>query len=153
MPQRTDPKHQTLRAHGTLHARPELVTDPLFCDSPFFDPHDALQVKYEMLRRVRVDGVAVLHAARAFGMSRPSYYQAAEAFERGGIGALLPAKRGPRHAHKLSDDVLVWVRAKLHDAPSLTASELAKLIHGQFGIEVHPRSIERALARAEKKTR
>ena len=152
MSKRTDPKRESLRRHRTLHTRPEKVTDPLFCGSPFFDPRDALQVKYEMLRRVRVDGIAVLHAARSFGFSRPSFYQAAEAFEAGGLGGLLPAKRGPRHSHKLSDDVLRWVRSKKQEQPSATARELAELIHDKFEISVHPGSIERALARAEKKT-
>ncbi|WP_311044454.1 MULTISPECIES: hypothetical protein [unclassified Rhizobium] len=31
------------------------VRDPKFRGSEFFDPHDAVQVKYEMLRRVSVD--------------------------------------------------------------------------------------------------
>jgi transposase len=142
-----------LRSNATAHPRPELVTEPLFLDSPFFDPNDALQVKYEMLRTVRVDGVAVLHACRSFGLSRPSYYHASAAFDRDGIAGLLPAKRGPRHAHKLSGDVLQSVRDWLHDNPSLTPARLAELLQHRLGIVVHPRSIQRALARSEKKTR
>src|SRR5713101_1882440 len=64
-------------------------------DSDFFDPHDLLQVKYEMLRRVRRDAVTVSQAARLFGFSRPSFYHARDAFTRGGLGALVPQKRGP----------------------------------------------------------
>jgi hypothetical protein len=56
----------------------------------FFDPHDAAQVKYEMLRRVRVDDQPVTAATRAFGFSRPTFYQAHEAFERAGLPGLLP---------------------------------------------------------------
>jgi len=37
---------------------------------------DVVQVKYEMLRRVRVDQVPMARAARAFGFSRPAFYQA-----------------------------------------------------------------------------
>ena len=36
---------------------------------------------------------------------------------------------------------------------SLCASELTELIKDQFGIDVHPRSLERALARRKKKER
>jgi len=46
----TDTKIKRLRQSGTLHPRPETVTDPLFQDLAFFDPHDLLQVRYEMVR-------------------------------------------------------------------------------------------------------
>jgi hypothetical protein len=35
-------------------------------------PRDLVQVKYEMLRRVRVDGHSVSQSATGFGLSRPS---------------------------------------------------------------------------------
>jgi hypothetical protein len=74
------PKHQILRQTGTLNPRPDRVTDQLFTDRDFFDPNDLLQVKYEMLRRVRCDDFTVRQAAQLFGFSRPSFYQAQEAF-------------------------------------------------------------------------
>ena len=98
MSRRTDrtPKRQALRQTGTLNPRPHRVTDELFADSDFFDPNDLLQVKYEMLRRVGRDDFTVKQAAQLFGFSRPSFYQAQAAFTRGGLGALVPQKRGPR---------------------------------------------------------
>ncbi len=99
-------KRQALREGGTLNSRPERVTDDLFADSDFFDPIDILQVKYEMLRRVRVDDFAVSQAARLFGLSRPSFYHALESFKHSGLIGLVPQKRGPRGAHKLSQEVL-----------------------------------------------
>ena len=53
MPQ--DPKTEHLRSRGLLHPHPEKVKDELFHSGPFFDPHDLLQVRYEMLRRRRVE--------------------------------------------------------------------------------------------------
>ena len=47
-----DAKLRSLREQGTLNPRPQAVTDDLFTASEFFDPHDLVQVKYEMLRRV-----------------------------------------------------------------------------------------------------
>ena len=41
-----------------------------------------MQVKYEMVRKVRAGGVPVTEAAAAFGYSRPAYYAAASALER-----------------------------------------------------------------------
>src|SRR5712692_7294901 len=103
------PKRHALRQTGTLTPLPARVTDALFADSDFFDPHDLLQVKYEMLRRVRRDDVTVSQAARLFGFSRPSFYHARGAFTRGGLGALVPQKRGPRRAHKLSQKVVAFL--------------------------------------------
>jgi len=146
---RPDPKLEALCAAGCLNRRPEAVTDPAFADEEFFDARDLVQVKYEMLRRVSVDGVPVATSAAAFGFSRPSFYHAQAAFERAGIQGLVPAKPGPRRAHKLSEDVVDFIE-KRRAAADLNPAELAHLVKEHFGREVHPRSIERALARREK---
>ena len=75
---------QALRAERSLNPRPEAVSDERFSSSEFLDARDLVQVKYEMVRRVRVDGEAVSRAAEAFGFSRPSFYEAAAALERAG---------------------------------------------------------------------
>jgi transposase len=139
----TDPKLSALARSGTLHPHPERVTDELF-DNPFFDPRDRLQVKYEMLRRVRVDGQQVSRAARSCGLSRPTYYQALAAFERDGLAGLLPAKKGPKRAHKLTPEVLAFVEAELEAQPKLKAAELARRVKERFDLRVHPKSFARA---------
>lgn len=83
-----------------LHPQPEKVSDELFTEDELFDLRDALQTKYEMLRRASVDGLSISRAARSFGFSRPTYYKAPVAFECDGLPGLLPAKSGPRSAHK-----------------------------------------------------
>ena len=148
-----DPKTDALREQGCLHSHPEKVTDELFASGEFFDARDLVQVKYEMLRRVRVDGRPVSDSAAHFGLSRPTYYQAQEAFEEGGLPALLPKKPGPRRAHKLSEEVVAALRETLSEQPELSADHLVRLLKKRFGISVHRRSIERALARQEKKRR
>ena len=147
-----DPKRDALRARGLLNARAQKVSDALFDDSAFFDRRDLLQVKYEMLRRVRVDELPVARAARSFGLSRQSFYQAKAAFEREGLAGLLPDKRGPRTAHKLSAQVVVFLQEQRAANPDITAAALAAAVRGRFGVSVHPRSVERALRRNEKKT-
>ncbi len=137
-------KRTALVRSGTLHPRPERVDDELFRENPFFDPHDRLQVKYEMLRRVRVDGLSVSAAASACGLSRPTYYQARDAFEQGGLAGMLPAKKGPKRAHKLTPDVLAFVAQR----PELKPAQLAAEIAERFGVEVHPKSVARVRARA-----
>ena len=54
-----DPKVQALRAERSLNPRPEAVSDERFSSSEFLDARDLVQVKYEMVRRARVDGEPV----------------------------------------------------------------------------------------------
>lgn len=148
---RSDPKQQSLQTQGVLYHRPERVTDELFLQFNFFDPRDLLQVKYEMLRRVEADGYSVSAAAAAFGLSRPSFYEARAAWQSAGLAGLLPKKRGPHGGHKLTEEVVLFVHHAYRHEPSLTPAALAEQVQAHFGIEVHPRSIERVLRRAEKK--
>ena len=146
-------KLEALRRHGCLHSKPEAVEDELFVNLEFFDPYDLLQVKYEMVRRVRIEGQPISRVAHSFGFSRPSVYQAMSAFADRGVAGLLPRRPGPRRAHKLSDDVVGFVEQLLSDNPELRANELAARVQAEFDLSVHPRSIERALDRREKKRR
>ena len=98
MDERHHSKSRALQEHGALHSRPEQVHDPLFQQSEFFDPRDLVLVKYEMLRRVRVEGLSVTAAAKAFGFSRVAFYQAMAAFRQEGLPGLLPRRRGPKAA-------------------------------------------------------
>jgi transposase len=148
-----DPKTRALQQAASLHPHPEQVTDELFLTHEFFDPRDLIQVKYEMLRRVQSEGQAVSHSAAHFGFSRPSFYQAQSAFQQGGLPALMPQKRGPKKAHKLTAEVLAFVRQAQQEDPSLRPAALASLVKDKYGISVHPRSIERALTRSQKKLR
>jgi len=146
-------KLDALRQAGTLHPHPQLVTDPLFQGHPFFDARDLMQVKYEMLRKVEVDGAPVSAAATAFGLSRPSFYQAQSAFQQGGLAGLAPQKRGPRRAHKLSVEVLEFLAQLRTEQPRVRYEEMAERARQRFGLVVNPRSIERRLRPGQKKTK
>jgi transposase len=153
MTKRTDAKGKALAEFGALNRRPQNVAHPQFQFNEFFDPHDLVQVKYEMLRLVRVDGQTVTDAAAAFGFSRPAFYQARAAFERYGLPGLVPKRPGPRHAHKLSEVVMQFVDQQRAKDPTLRTPVLANMICKRLGLSVHPRSIERALSRRTKKGR
>ena len=148
-----DVKLEALGQNGTLNVRSGDIADELFSNSEFFDPRDLVQVKYEMLRRVREDGVSVLMAAKAFGFSRVSYYQIQQAYDQQGLAGLMPRQRGPRHAHKLTEDVMSFVSTCKNKESSMQAIDLANRIKQRFALSVHPRSIERALQRRQKKGR
>ncbi len=152
-PTARDPKVEALKADGALNRRATQVTDPVFATHEFFDPRDLVQVKYEMIRRVEVDAQPVAGTAAAFHFSRPSFYQAQRAFQQRGVAGLLPRKRGPRGGHKLTAEIVTFLRELRDTDASLPAPELARRVAQRFATTVHPRSIERALARQEKKRR
>lgn len=145
MSAREDRKANALLTEGTLNATPERVRDPKFREGDFFDPRDAVQVKYEMLRRVSVENASVSTASEEYGVSRPTYYEARTSFEEAGIAGLVPRKRGPRGPHKLRGDVLAFLERQITPGEPIRARELSKLIRKEFGLDVHPRTIERAV--------
>ena len=145
-------KHRALREGGTLNVRADAVHDPAFVDSGFFDPGDLLQVRYEMLRRVRIEGVSVTDAVARFGLTRPTFYKLQADFERAGLAGLLPAKRGPHGPHKLTPEVMLVIDEARQQGPRLDGPALAELVRQRCGLVVHRRTVERALARPKKKS-
>jgi transposase len=144
-----DPKAEELAASRTLNPHPEAVRDEAFTSGEFFDARDLVQVKYEMVRRVGADGASITQAASSFGFSRQSYYTASQALAEGGLAALVPAKPGPRGAHKLTDEVLDHLETLRAEQPGLRTADLVRATADRFAMTVHPRSVERALARRE----
>lgn len=149
MPKAAD-KLDRLRQAGILNSQPQRVQAAWFQLGRFFDANDLVQVKYEMLRHARQDGVTKAQAASLFGLSRPTFYQAEAAFERDGIAGLLPQRRGPKSAHKLTPEVIGVIESQRGGGP-IHAREMADLVQARLGVKVHPRSIERAIARKKKR--
>ncbi len=146
-----DDKASALRRSHAFNPRSQAVGDSAFTSgNAFFDARDLVQVKYEMLRRVRVERSPVTRAAEAFGVSRPTFYQAQAAFEQAGLGGLVPRKRGRRSAHKLTPDVMAYI-AQARAGERASTATLVQQIEERFGVTVHRRSVERALDREEKK--
>ena len=134
-----------LREQGVLNTDPESVREPLFKEDAFFDPHDLVQVKYEMIRQVTREDRSVTDASESFGFSRPSFYQARRSFEDEGIMGLVPKKTGPRHRHKLTQEVMSFINGRLGQDGALDINDLAAEIKEEFSVSVHPRSIKRVL--------
>ena len=143
-------KDELLRKDGTLNPTPEKVLDAKFLEDGFFDPHDLVQVRYEMLRRVSVENVSITHVVQEYGISRPTYYQAKTSLEAQGLAGLVPKKRGPHGPHKLSAQIISFLKRQILPGQPIRARELVRLVRERFGLQVHPRTIERVLA--EKKT-
>jgi transposase len=146
-----DPKREALAKDGALNPHPEAIRDALFTGNPFFDVNDLVQARYEMVRGHRIDGVAISEASNNFGVSRPTFYKAQRALQKAGLPGLLPSQRGPKGGHKVSAEVVAFVDELRAANPELTTSQCLKEIETQFGVKVHRRSLERALARKKKR--
>jgi transposase len=146
-----DAKADVLRRQGVLHPNPDAVRDEAFRQEEFFDPRDLVQVRYEMLRRHQVDGDSVTEVATEFGVSRQAYYVTEAAFAESGMAGLLPRRRGPRRAHKCTEEVLDFVEQQRAEGSS--DKEVSEAVRKRFGISIHPRSLVRALTRRKKKQR
>jgi len=138
---------ENLPPGATIHPTAHSVADEVFASSPFFDSNDIVQVKYEMLRCVVIDGVSVRDATVAFGFSRQAFYYAKADFEQCGVAGLLPFKRGPKESHKLTKEVLDFIRESCENDPSLRIPDLTGRVRERFQIEIQQQSIRRALRR------
>jgi len=148
-----DEKSRYLKSIGVLHAKPQQVRDEAFQDSEFFDPRDLAQVRYEMLRRHRVEGKSVATVARAFGVSRQTYYRVEAVFQEHGMNGLLPEKRGPKAPHKCSQAVLDFVAGQRMSYPDRSWSTVADQVERVLGMRVHPRTLQRRWSLRKKNRR
>lgn len=137
---------QRLKREGTLHPNPDKVRTDLLEKSPFFDENDLMQMKYEMLRSVSVDQQPIADAAHKFGLSRVAYYRAQAQYQRNGLAGLLPRRRGPKHPHKFTPEVMSFIEEQLAATGQRPDwNLLSKQIEDRFGINTHPGSVARAV--------
>ena len=146
-----DSKTDALRREGLLNPHPERVRDPAFQGSAFFDPRDLLQVRYEMLRRVARGESSQSAAAHRFGVTRMTFHRVRAAFAERGLAGLVPARRGPRGPRKITPEIRRFAADYRRRHGRVGATRLARAIEAEFGLRLHPRSLERALPRTAKK--
>src|SRR2546426_4981259 len=114
-PMSTQSRMEALEKAGLVHPRPAAVTAGLFCsEHPFFLAADKVQVKYEMLRAVAVDGETIVAAAAAHGYSRAEFYLVQAAFAERGMAGLLDERRGGKGPTKGTREIATF----LADAPA-----------------------------------
>jgi len=148
-----DQKEEQLRRHGVLNPKPEKVRDELFNTTSFFDSRDLAQVRYEMLRRHRVDKIPVSKTVDRFGVSRPTFYQTAKTYEREGIPGLVPRKPGPKGPRRCTPEIVQFAQKRQAESPGLTMEEILQEVSSRFGRTIHRRTLERGLAKARKRGR
>ncbi len=135
-------RQEALEAARLIHPRPEAVTAELFgSNDGFFLASDKVQVKYEMLRAVAVDGETVAAAAAAHGYSRAEFYLVQAAFAERGMAGLVDGRRGRKGPTKLTEEISRF----LADAPrGRSGADLAAQVQARFGVSLHRRTVERA---------
>jgi transposase len=148
---RKSSKRDFLKAARAWNDRARDVESELFQQSDFFDPRDKVQVKYEMLRAVFVDGLKVSLASQQHGYSRESFYTTAESLREQGIPGLADGKRGPKQARKLTPDVQELLVQEIEKNPSISSRTLAERVAEELAVDVHRRSVERFRASRRKK--
>lgn len=146
-----NPKVRRLKDQGVLNLHPERVRAAHFQAGGFFDARDLVQVKYEMLRQAQIEGHSKAQAAALFGLSRPTFYQAEATLAAAGLNGLLPRLRGPKGAHKLNAEVMTLIEKRVQAGNPIHARALARQLKTELNLVIHPRSIERALARKKKR--
>jgi transposase len=144
-----DRKASALRSHGALNPHPDRVSDECFLNNDFFDARDRVQVRYEMIRRHRIDERPASEVASSFGVSRQTFYITDANFNREGLAGLLPRRRGPKSAHKCTDEILDFVE-QWHATGDNATEKVADAVRKRFGVAINPRSIERAVQRRKK---
>jgi transposase len=136
-------KHDELRKNGSFNNRADTVSADIFNRSCFFDSHDLVQVKYEMLRAVEKEQHDVTSVSEAFGFSRVSFYQIKKEYDENGIAGLLPKKRGPKGSRKLNDSDIEYAKSL---EGTHTKVQILKCLKEERGIEVSKRTLERQLS-------
>lgn len=139
-------KRTILKSMGCFNRYADRVKSNLFKESTFFDPEDKIQVKYEMLRAVNIDGLSITDAAEAFGYSRETYYTVADNFRREGTIGLMDKEQGRRQPEKLVDEVVKYIiQERKKDPENNSGKILAEKVWKKFKIKLHEKTIYKAL--------
>ena len=114
-----DPKVEAFEPQRALNPRPGAVLDPAFASSEFLDARDLVQVKYEMVRRVRIDRAPV-DARQPLRSGSPGrrFTRRRRPWTEAGLPGLVPAGPAPPGATSSADEVVDFAEAALGRDPS-----------------------------------
>ena len=140
-------KKDILIENGTFNRNYEKVTEQRFINDEFYDPHDLIQVKYEMLRTARESERNIEDISEKFGFSRSGFYKIKNSFDKVGISALGLSKTGPQNAHKLTMEHQQFIDSYLNGNPSISSRDMAKILETERGVKISKRTVERYRAR------
>ncbi len=143
-----------LKKEGLINNKAEKVNHPLFETVKFFDPLDLPQVRYEMLRAVRVENMFIVKACKEFGFSREYFYQLEREFNKYGFSSLLRTSVvGCRPVIALNQEIVNYLIYRKIEEPKLSGEKLCKEINVIYKVKCEKRTVERIIEdlRAKKK--
>ena len=139
------PRRKSSLEEGALNPAPGKVRDPKFQEGGFFDPRDAVQVKYEMLRRVSVEKAPVTEVSDEYGVSRPTYYRPRQISRRRALRDWRPRSEAPMVRTKSRARCWRFSRRGFLPASRSGRANWRRRSRRELGLDVHPRTIERAV--------
>ena len=105
-------------------------------------PDDEITRKLAMLMAGECERVGPALAAKAFGYSRQRYFQVRTIYEQKGAQGLRSDKRGPKHNHRRTNEVVCQVIRHRFLDPNASADVIAQKLR-QDGIPISKRSVDR----------
>ena len=102
-------KRVFLEKERLINPKPERVSHPLFETPDFFDPFDLPEVRYEMIRSVRVEKMAVAQACKLFGFSREYFCKLERALMTRVYIAMLGSTMGRRPIIALNQEIVNFI--------------------------------------------
>ncbi len=140
-------KIDALKANGTFNSNSDDVRAENFQHGIFFDPHDLIQVKYEMIRSVEKEELSIAEAVLQYGFSRQTFYSCRSALDQEGINGLLPKKTGPKTGYKLDEEGKHFIDQYLLDHPRASTRDIKTALESERGVNVNRRTVDRYLAK------
>ena len=140
-------KKDILKKNGTYNKNHSKVIREKFLTGGFYDPVDAMQVKYEMIRDADDADVNISHLSKEYGYTRTAFYNIKAAFSKGGMQALVPSKTGPKAATKLTAEVSADIAVYTTGHPGASAREIQEYLREEKGVAIGKRTIERHISK------
>jgi len=140
-------KKEILKKNGTYNKNHSKVIRDKFLTGGFYDPVDAMQVKYEMIRDADGADANISRLSKEYGYTRAAFYNIKAAFSKEGMPALIPSKTGPKGATKLTTEVSAHIADYIADHPGASARDIQAYLCKEKGVDIGKRTIERHISK------
>lgn len=138
-------KEEKLRSSNTYNSKSSRVNAPCFADNEMMDPHDLLQVRYEMVRAIELDNKSIKDTCSEFGVSASTARRYVRDLKEGGLIALVPEKKGPAGPTRLSKEAAEFIDNYLKEFPKASGGKVHRALETKLHTGVSKRTVERYL--------
>ena len=108
-----------------------------------FRERSAVEERIAMLRDYETGAFTVGEVCRRYGVSRQTFYNFKDRFEREGTAGLLWRKPGPQGPSKITAEVVSFVDKRIQRRDELTAEQIGSELKKELGVVLHMRTIEK----------